>query len=1134
MLYEGNLEEETELTVDDLFSKGQIRLAELSVCNWGSFSNITTVEIDAQGTLVTGETGAGKSTLIDGLMALLQRAGSATFNVAAAQGAKGDRDLMSYIRGSYGNEHDGDNTKIKNKRTGAVITGLRALYKADDDSLITLAALFWVDTATQQLSDVKRLYIVANRNLTIESLRDNFPDANKNILNRWLDRDPAITYHHERFTGYEAAYQKALYIENKKAPNLLGRALGLKKIDDLTAIIRDLVLEQSTVKNDARDVVSEFNDTMAMYQKVVDARTQQESLTPLVDVKVNLDIANESINKFSAQKKALPTYIYKQAVILCDNKKSNLEEKAGILESKLKTITQEEKDADIIANGRHGDYVRSGGGRIEALANEIGQATLTLNRTTIKAGLYQEDVQELALPDTLKEAVFNANKNQAVEGLASHFQSSETNLKAFIELSGQFSEQQKKESILKDEIKEIEQRPDSNIDIKYQQLRDVMVDDLSLSRDQCMFIGELIDIKEEQRDWQGAIERVLGMHRLTLAIPSHSFSKVTKWLNERHTGLYVRVQVVNASLKHAANFKEDGFLRKLEWRKHEYRDWAKNYLASYDLHCVDSTQALDKTLYSMTKQGLVHYGEGSFEKKDQHKITDRRQWYVGFSNKSRLTILKQDLKELGEALAQKLEAVQAARKILDKDKAKESLWHKLSDYNWEEIDAPYWNRHVIKLTAEKAELELADDDLAKAKLRWDAAREELELIQGEKGKYQVQSGGLARDLKSAESELARLTVSAAGAISPEIVSELDEMVTRLIEEDLDKLATILMQYTTKIEDAYSHQARDKSTLERKAVGCMSAFRAKDEWKAITAEWSADLNAIPDYLAHLEHITNEGLPELVTRWIKRLDEHATQSLAKINSRLESEREDIIERIETVSMVLERTEFRPGTALKLMTRPEASEHGTRFTKELTKALSLSTSDDYEERYQQLATVMGYLRKASDPATVNAQESLKMLDPRYQMTFIAEEVNQETNEVLDVWRSSDGKSGGEKESFAGAIIAASLAYVLTPDGYNKPVYSTVFLDEAFSNMSEVVSRRILKIFKDLHIHVNLITPYKNIALARESSRSILMVEMIASIHESRFSTMTWEKVDRDLARHKALKLEEEAADLGIEIGN
>lgn len=149
---------------------------------------------------------------------------------------------------------------------------------------------------------------------------------------------------------------------------------------------------------------------------------------------------------------------------------------------------------------------------------------------------------------------------------------------------------------------------------------------------------------------------------------------------------------------------------------------------------------------------------------------------------------------------------------------------------------------------------------------------------------------------------------------------------------------------------------------------------------------------------------------------------------------------------------------------------------------------------------------------------------------MTFFAEEVDAETMEIRDVLNSSSGKSGGEKESFAGMVVAASLAYVLTPDGFDRPVYSTVFLDEAFSNTAESVSRRVLKVFKELHIHVNLITPYKNLNLARESARSLLIAERNAETHESQLCELTWEDIDQRFAEAKRRSVMSEAASLGI----
>ena len=49
------------VTYAELFSSGQIKLAELSVYNWGSFHGLHRARIDPDGTLLTGDNGAGKS-----------------------------------------------------------------------------------------------------------------------------------------------------------------------------------------------------------------------------------------------------------------------------------------------------------------------------------------------------------------------------------------------------------------------------------------------------------------------------------------------------------------------------------------------------------------------------------------------------------------------------------------------------------------------------------------------------------------------------------------------------------------------------------------------------------------------------------------------------------------------------------------------------------------------------------------------------------------------------------------------------------------------------------------------------------------------------------------------------------------
>ncbi|MEE9452520.1 MAG: ATP-binding protein, partial [Gammaproteobacteria bacterium] len=193
---------------EPLFRVGQIRLAALSVFNWGSFNGLHTAAIDPHGTLITGDNGAGKSTFIDGLMALLLPAGRATFNVAAAQGDRSDRTLLSYMRGSFGSAHDGAGTRVKSKREGATVTGLRALYRGDDGSVITLAALFWTTQSTNVLTDVKRVYVVAKRDLALKEILDAFGEGNARSLKQWLREDPKISCCDEHFADYQELYRK--------------------------------------------------------------------------------------------------------------------------------------------------------------------------------------------------------------------------------------------------------------------------------------------------------------------------------------------------------------------------------------------------------------------------------------------------------------------------------------------------------------------------------------------------------------------------------------------------------------------------------------------------------------------------------------------------------------------------------------------------------------------------------------------------------------------------------------------------------------------------------------------------------------------------------------------------------------
>ncbi len=1103
---------------NDLFSKGQIRLSELSVFNWGSFHGLHTATIDPEGTLVTGDNGAGKSTFIDGLMALILPAGKATFNVAAAQGDRSDRSLLSYMRGSFGSAHDGAATRVKSKREKGVVTGLRALYRADDGSCITLGALFWTTSATNILSDVKRVYLVAKRNLQLKELLDAFGEGNTRQLKQWLRDDPAITDCDSNFSEYQELYRKHLYMDNKNAPALLSRALGLKKIDDLTKLIRELVLEPSGVKDDAKNVVEEFADLVAIHEQLIDAKEQYSHLSRLPELADSIAKATNAMGAILLEKRNLGTYFGEALSILWAEKLVDINKALDLISREINSLEIDESDAQSSVEQRHEEYLSLGGDKIESLKGKIKDVKDKLDSVIQVSSKYQGDCRSLSLNSELNEEVFLTNKSKAVENLAKIEEDTKQAQDRFGDVAAQLSEQQKNLNAIKGEILEIEARPDSNIDVRYQKLRDEMIESLGLPGEELVFIGELLDVKDDEKLWQGAIERALGGLKTTLLVPQKNYSMVTRWLNVRHTGLHVRAQVVSQVRTDQRStgfteFSERGYLRKLIWKDHVYRDWLKSHLYNFDLQCVSGTDELDTTPFSMTREGLVHMERGRFEKKDQRNIDDRRSWSLGFSNKSRLALLNTDKGAAEHRLSELGKTLKEAREALNKNAEKAKIWERLSSFTWEQINAPYWQRRLESEQVALNDLEKSGGDLEGARSRWDKAKEHLKEIQESKGLLLTRKGSLEKDKSNAQELLNKHQQQAAAGMTDEIRQLLQSRVGEIRLEDAHRQSDFEKAIDSELDKIRSA----KSTAENVANGIMGAFRGKDKWQPITVDWPSGLEGLQYYLEHYTYIETEGLPELIDRFKERLNKHATQSLARIKTKLESEREDILERIDTINRVLKRTEFKQGSHLRLGSKREKYPHVMEFERKVRSALSYATSDDHEVRFRLLSEVVDILDKASAPGTSTNEESKRLLDPRYQMSFFAEEIDSQTLEVRDVLESSSGKSGGEKESFAGTIVAASLAYVLTPDGYDRPIYCTVFLDEAFSNTAEAVSRRVLRVFKELHIHVNLITPYKNLNLARESARSLLIAERDPALHESHLCEVTWEEIDKRMAQQK-----------------
>ena len=81
------------------------------------------------------------------------------------------------------------------------------------------------------------------------------------------------------------------------------------------------------------------------------------------------------------------------------------------------------------------------------------------------------------------------------------------------------------------------------------------------------FAGELVQVREEEKDWEGAIERLLRNFALSLLVPDEHYRDVAAWVDRtRLKGRLVYYRVLNKAASGGGSMHPDTLSRKL-WIK---------------------------------------------------------------------------------------------------------------------------------------------------------------------------------------------------------------------------------------------------------------------------------------------------------------------------------------------------------------------------------------------------------------------------------------------------------------------------------------------------------------------------------------------------------------------------------------
>ena len=186
------------------------------------------------------------------------------------------------------------------------------------------------------------------------------------------------------------------------------------------------------------------------------------------------------------------------------------------------------------------------------------------------------------------------------------------------------------------ELNSLRQRR-SNIPAAMLALRERLCESTGLPVESLPFAGELIQVRDEERDWEGAIERVLHNFGLSLLVPDAHYQEVAEWVDRTHLRgrlVYYRVrEPKGAGLPQL----HPTLVRKLAVRPDsDFYAWLEQELARrFDYaRCRDLAQ-LRREQRAITRSGQIKAKGERHEKDDRHAINDRARYVLAGATRPR-------------------------------------------------------------------------------------------------------------------------------------------------------------------------------------------------------------------------------------------------------------------------------------------------------------------------------------------------------------------------------------------------------------------------------------------------------------------------------------------------------------------
>lgn len=1073
-----------EFLADD--ARVGFRLHRLEVLNWGTFHDrVWSYPLDGRNGLLTGEIGSGKSTLVDAITTLLVPPAKVAYNKAAGAESR-ERTLRSYVLGHYKSERNETtgNARPIALRDASSYSVLLAVFRNEGyGQTVSLAQVFWAKDPQGQPA---RLYVTAEKALTIAEDFSRFgsdiPALRKKLRATGCDLS-------ESFTDYSAWFRRRFGNLNAQALELFHQTVSMKSVGNLTDFVRTHMLEPFDMDTRIEALIHHFDDLDHAHRMVLKTKRQMELLGPLVEDGQRHEALGGEIAERRGDREALSPYFARLKGELLDVRLSSLATDVTRLDAQIRRL-DEEYDAE---RGTIADVERAlrdnGGDRLEQLTAEIRRKEGERDSRKEKADRYTALLSHLGESAPVDEPAFLTQRG-TISLLAESLRARIAELEnARREDEFTFKKGREEHDELTDEIDSLARRK-SNISAAQVRVREALCAALSIPEETLPFAGELIQVREDARDWEGAAERLLHNFALSLLVPEMHYGAVAAWVDRSHLGARLVFFHVRPTARIAGTgLTERSLVSRLELKPEPaYAEWLEQEVRRRaDVVCCDSVEQFRREPRAITRAGQIKDPTGRHEKDDRHRIDDRSRYVLGWSNVEKLRALREGRRRLQERLSAIGQRIADSEREQAQQRERLDALLKLEVYTrFADIDWMTPTREIAALHEEHTRLATASDLLQELMGRLKAARERAKELDVRRGDTRSKLGGVKSRQEAASEQ--RAAAEAIVSATPLDESRSDRLARARVEvlgeqpltvESCDGREQVVRRWLQERLDA------DEKRLGRLAERVVDAMRRyKDEFKAETVEMDVSVAALGEYARALDVLRRDDLPRFEAQFKTLLNENTIKEIANFSALLTREREKIKERIDLINRSLEAIEYNPGRFIRLLAQPSLDSETRDFQQDLRActegSLTGSGDEQYsEEKFRQVKAIIDRFRGREGLADADRRWTRKVTDVRNAFLFAASERWQADDSEHEHYSDSGGKSGGQKEKLAYTVLAASLAYQfgLELDTVRSRSFRFVLIDEAFGRGSDDSAQYGLRLFQRLNLQLLIVTPLQKI---------------------------------------------------------